>query len=302
MGSNIPLNTYKNSHATFQGNNNDNSNMAATITTSSSFVTLVPPMHYHHHYQQQQQQSDRLYTLTTMTHHSHRHHCRMFSSTPTNLSLNKDHRDKNDADQENMVNAKSSQPKGSLSSSGSSGSSGSSNDNGSSTVEQNTPEKPTFKSMVQKYGKVFVWTYLSVYVSTVLGLYFGIEAGALDPAYIMSWISSPPSDADPESVATTVEVIVEWLNRHAWTKPAAPFVEKYPWAANFGVAWVATKFTEPIRFGVTVAILPTVARRLGYTTPAGAAATTTTTTTTMTSDPSLTNTSKQKHPQNETSA
>jgi hypothetical protein len=137
-------------------------------------------------------------------------------------------------------------------------------------TSQNT-EKPTFRSMVRQYGPVFIGTYLTVYVSTVFGLFMGIESGLMDPAYLLSFIvGSAESGTNPTSAQTainSVEIIKEWLGHYPWTQPAAPYVERYPWAANLGVAWVATKFTEPIRFGVTVAILPKVARSLGYTKP-----------------------------------
>ena len=36
---------------------------------------------------------------------------------------------------------------------------------------------------------------------------------------------------------------------------------------TFAISWVMTKFTEPLRLGVTVAIVPTVARFLGKAPP-----------------------------------
>lgn len=33
-----------------------------------------------------------------------------------------------------------------------------------------------------------------------------------------------------------------------------------PKAGNFAVAWILTKFTEPIRFGLTIAITPSIYR------------------------------------------
>lgn len=126
-------------------------------------------------------------------------------------------------------------------------------------------EKPSFRAMVRQYGPLFIATYLSVYVSTVFGFYAGITSGALDPAYLLSFITSPP--ADGETAATTAEIVTKVLDRYSWTQWAVPYVEKNPWAANLSVAWVVTKPTEPIRFGVTVGLVPLLARTLGYTTP-----------------------------------
>jgi hypothetical protein len=125
-------------------------------------------------------------------------------------------------------------------------------------------EKATFRSMVRQYGPLFITTYLTVYVSTVFGFYLGIASGTLDPAYLLSFITSSAENADPDAAVNSVEVIKEMLNKYSWTQPAVPFVEKHPWAANLGVAWVVTKPTEPIRFGLTVGLTPLLARALGH--------------------------------------
>ena len=36
---------------------------------------------------------------------------------------------------------------------------------------------------------------------------------------------------------------------------------------TFAIAWVMTKFTEPLRLGFTLAIVPPIARLLGYAEP-----------------------------------
>jgi hypothetical protein len=115
--------------------------------------------------------------------------------------------------------------------------------------------------MFRRYGAVFGGTYFTVYFST-LGLFFlGIESGALDPAYIMSWVSSEPD------AKSTVQVVIEFMDHYPWTRPYVPMVESNPEVANLAVAWIAVKFTEPIRFGTTVAIVPRLARYLGYAPP-----------------------------------
>jgi Protein of unknown function (DUF1279) len=134
-----------------------------------------------------------------------------------------------------------------------------------------TVTKPTFRTMVRQYGSLFIGTYLTVYVSTVFGFYLGIESGCLDPAYLLSFISG---DGDSDSAATSSTVITNVLNRYSWTQWAVPFIEKNPWAANVAVAWIVTKPTEPIRFGLTVGILPLLARSLGYATVAPKSTTT----------------------------
>jgi hypothetical protein len=113
--------------------------------------------------------------------------------------------------------------------------------------------------MIQKYGPVFIGTYLTVYVSTLGSLYIGVESGVLDPAYLMSWVAE-----DEETTKSTVHLVAEFMEHYSWTKQYAPLVEQHPGFANLGVAWIATKFTEPLRLGATALIVPRLARRFGY--------------------------------------
>jgi hypothetical protein len=113
--------------------------------------------------------------------------------------------------------------------------------------------------MIQRYGPVFIGTYLSIYVTTLGSLYIGVESGVLDPAYIMSWVAE-----DGETSKSTVHIVAEFLEHYSWTKQYAPLVEKHPGFANLGVAWIATKFTEPLRLGATAMVVPRIARHFGY--------------------------------------
>eukprot|EP00980_Cylindrotheca_fusiformis_P007393 scaffold1525_cov142-Cylindrotheca_fusiformis.AAC.193 len=116
--------------------------------------------------------------------------------------------------------------------------------------------------LMKKYGPIFVGTYLVVYTATLGGLFVSVESGILDPAYVMSFVTDGTDDAK-----SSVQVIVEILDRYSWTKQFAPLVERNPSVANFGVAWVATKFTEPLRIAITVPLLPRVSRFLGRSVP-----------------------------------
>lgn len=120
----------------------------------------------------------------------------------------------------------------------------------------------SLRGMVQKYGKVFIGTYLAVYFSTLGILFSGIESGVLDPAYVLSWVSDDSMEDGVKK--STVAVVAEFMDHYAWTRPYKSFVENNPELANLGVAWIAVKFTEPIRFGTTVAIVPRLSRYLGY--------------------------------------
>jgi len=50
-------------------------------------------------------------------------------------------------------------------------------------------------------------------------------------------------------------------------KPVVAFVESNPHAGLFALAWVTTKFTEPVRLLVTIMIVPRIARYLGRVPP-----------------------------------
>lgn len=115
------------------------------------------------------------------------------------------------------------------------------------------------REMFRTYGPVFVGTYLTVYAATLGSLFLGIESGALDPAYVLSQVSSESAEAK-----STVDVIIDVMNHYPWTQPAVPVLEKHPELANLGVAWVATKFTEPIRLAIAFPLTPRIARAVGW--------------------------------------
>jgi len=139
-------------------------------------------------------------------------------------------------------------------------------------VDEKTSGKRSFQSMLRQYGKVFIATYMAVYISTVLGLFASVQSGQLDVTYMMSLItgSSAPSELGDVAASDTIKEatsamndLVKLLESYAITRPVAPLLEQYPWTANFAIAWIATKFTEPIRFGVTVAVTPPLSKIFG---------------------------------------
>jgi hypothetical protein len=117
----------------------------------------------------------------------------------------------------------------------------------------------TAGEMLRMYGPVFVGTYLTIYVSTLGMLYGGVQSGALDPVALFGWLGQ-----DTGECKNTVDLVVDFMQKHTITQPYAPSVEKHPYLANLAVAWIATKFTEPIRLAVALPLTPRVARYLGY--------------------------------------
>ena len=140
--------------------------------------------------------------------------------------------------------------------------------------ETNKPEeKSSFQSMMKRYGKIFIGTDFGIYVTTVSCLFLSVQSGHIDAMYMISLLTgtSSPSEpggvADPATIqeaASAMKDLVALLEGYTITRPVAPLVEQYPSTANFAIAWIATKFTEPIRFGATVVLTPPIARWFGY--------------------------------------
>jgi len=128
------------------------------------------------------------------------------------------------------------------------------------TVRENPAESArSFGSMIRLYGPVFLGTYFCVYVATLGSLFMGVESGVLDPVHVMqSW-------GVGEGTESTVQFVVDWMKSHTLTEPYAETVKKNPELGNLAVAWIAVKFTEPVRFAVTLALTPRVARAIGWT-------------------------------------
>ena len=137
------------------------------------------------------------------------------------------------------------------------------------------------KDLFKKYGWTFIGTYVTVYFVTLTTLFVGINWGWMDPPSltlgdwggsaetILEGIGVSPEEASEmkqrqaEGEGISQKWIVDKLGSYEWSKKYADKLANNPSWINLGVAWVATKFTEPIRFGVAVAITPRVARWLG---------------------------------------
>lgn len=129
------------------------------------------------------------------------------------------------------------------------------------------------RDMIQKYGFTFLGTYFSMYFCTLGALFAGIDSGLMDPATLMDSVSWIPGihigggGEDGEGTKTTVDIVVQLMQKYEFTKPYVDAVAENPHTANLGVAWIATKFTEPIRLGVSIAIVPRIHKALGRDVP-----------------------------------
>lgn len=117
----------------------------------------------------------------------------------------------------------------------------------------------TFSGMMRMYGPVFLGTYFTIYLATLGSLYGGVSSGALDPVQLFSYMGMEKDGAD-----STVHLVVDFMQNHTLTAPYADWVLHNPQVANIGVAWIATKFTEPLRIPIALFLTPRVARSLGY--------------------------------------
>jgi hypothetical protein len=120
----------------------------------------------------------------------------------------------------------------------------------------------TASGMIRQYGPVFVGTYFTIYWMSWGAIFCGMDSGLIDPVQIMGYISGGVEDSK-----STVHVLVEYLEKYDLTKPYAETVQKNPHIANLGVAWVANKFTEPVRLMLTIGIVPRLARHFGFVVP-----------------------------------
>jgi hypothetical protein len=123
--------------------------------------------------------------------------------------------------------------------------------------------KSSYETLKQ-YGPVFIGTYASIYIVTLCSVYIGVDSGTVDPVTLFSYLQEGEGIQESKS---TADLVISYLQTYSWTRPAVPFLERNPHFANLGVAWVATKLTEPIRLVVTMGIVPKLADYLGYLPP-----------------------------------
>ncbi|KAF0716789.1 Aste57867_2662 [Aphanomyces stellatus] len=133
----------------------------------------------------------------------------------------------------------------------------------SSTAAVEAPKASNkFKELWNKYGWVGVGTYLSVYVTTLGTMFVAIETGLLSTGPAAASADGGDDKEDEGfNIVTATNSLTEWtksvgLGAH-FNVP-----EVSPTTGTFLIAWVATKFTEPIRLAVTLMITPRLARYL----------------------------------------
>ena len=69
-------------------------------------------------------------------------------------------------------------------------------------------------------------------------------------------------DTSGETI-NTVKLVIDFMEQYEFTSKYVHIVEKRPEVANLAVAWIAVKFTEPLRLATSLAITPRIARYFG---------------------------------------
>jgi len=98
------------------------------------------------------------------------------------------------------------------------------------------PKLGRVRLFLKKYGAIGVVTYFTIYGATLASFYTAFSSGALFAGDVVGWIEFfHLGDLLDESKLS-------------------------PKLGSFALAWIVTKFTEPIRFGITLGITPIIAR------------------------------------------
>ncbi len=147
------------------------------------------------------------------------------------------------------------------------------------TSPSNVPHKETndtdnkkvtatgMKKLWQKYGYIAVGTYLGVYVSTLSAVFVALEFDIFQA----SQVGFDPVDAvnivrhlEYKIILTDYKLFyVQAANKFEYftgSKALPEFIKGHPTFGTFVVAWVMTKFTEPLRLAATIFAVPKIAK------------------------------------------
>ncbi|TYZ62008.1 hypothetical protein PybrP1_010916 [[Pythium] brassicae (nom. inval.)] len=111
----------------------------------------------------------------------------------------------------------------------------------------------------RKYGAVAIGTYFGMYGAVLGSIYVAIDLG---------WVSTakPARDGEPDDDEFNVVAATNKFVTFAENLGIAKYLEVEHVNAKTGtflIAWIATKFTEPLRLAITLAITPRIARFVG---------------------------------------
>ena len=125
----------------------------------------------------------------------------------------------------------------------------------SSEVDEKDDLKSKLKVLWKQYGGVAVITYLSVYICTLSSVFVSLDLDIFNAATF---------GLDPNAAVKKFCDVVEYATG---VNTLPNYIRENPRVGTFALAWVMTKFTEPIRLGFTISVVPAIARFLGRAPP-----------------------------------
>ncbi|KAF1790667.1 protein of unknown function DUF1279 [Phytophthora cactorum] len=117
------------------------------------------------------------------------------------------------------------------------------------------------KDLWRKYGIVAIGTYLTMYGAVLGSMYLAIDQGWVRTNKRTTSKGEGQSDESFNLVTTTNKFV-----KIAEDLGIAQYLEVEQVSSKTGtflLAWIATKFTEPLRLALTIAVTPRIARLLG---------------------------------------
>lgn len=111
--------------------------------------------------------------------------------------------------------------------------------------------KPTgIKALWHNYGWAAVGTYLSIYIVTLSSVFISLDLDLFNAATF---------GFDPNEAIKKACDMVEYATGQTFLPN---YIRDHPRVGTFAIAWLMTKFTEPLRLAVTVMVTPKVARAM----------------------------------------
>ena len=117
--------------------------------------------------------------------------------------------------------------------------------------DDNLSLKDKAKQLWKAYGYIAVGSYLGLYIVTLTSIYLSLD---------FDIFHAETFGFKPEEAVLKVCRLFESITG---SKALPEFIAQNPKVGTFALAWVMTKFTEPIRLGVTVAAVPNIAKLFG---------------------------------------
>lgn len=138
-------------------------------------------------------------------------------------------------------------------------------------VQKDESLKGKFKDLWKKYGLLSIGTYLSIYVMTLGSIFTALDYDIFNAAtFGFDAVELVSKACKIIGNLTGTDSLPNYIDNHPKCKlfymiHILPFLI-YVYSRVVGtlaVAWILTKFTEPLRFGFTLAILPAISKLLG---------------------------------------